>query len=338
MTNKQVKKICFVISPIGEVDSDTRKRSDQVLKHIIIAAVEPLGYEVIRADKISEPGIITHQILQHIVDSPLVIADLTERNPNVFYELALRHAIRKPLVQLIKNGELIPFDVAATRIIKFDLQNLDSVETAKLEIVAQVKSLEAGKNDTDNPISVSLDLKVLKESGNPEERSLADIVEAISDLRLTLTSADKGFSSSKIYKEFQTMMEELASKINRLDPDYKRGRRRFHPMMFEEIMHMGMEKEDPNLGFLMMIGFIKDDFPWIYEFGLETFRELKIAKTKTEKKKLIQGFEKALDTAGHPMMREFYGKSEDMFMFAKDMRHIMHRYLDRYLHDEKPEK
>ena len=166
------KKICFVISPIGDDDSNTRKHSDQVLKHIIIGAVEQMGYEVIRADKISEPGIITHQILQHIVDSPLVVADLTERNPNVFYELAFRHAIRKPLVQLIKKGELIPFDVAATRVIKFDLQNPDSIEAAKLGIVAQVKSFEGGKKDTDNPISVFLDLKVLKDSRDPWERSL----------------------------------------------------------------------------------------------------------------------------------------------------------------------
>jgi hypothetical protein len=337
MTSKDEKKICFVISPIGEDDSDTRKRSDQVLKHIITGAVEQLNYEVIRADKISEPGIITHQILQHIVDAPLVIADLTERNPNVFYELALRHAIRKPLVQLIKKGELIPFDVAATRIIQFDLQNLDSVDAAKVEIVAQIKSLEAGKNDTDNPISVSLDLKMLKESGNPEERSLADIVEAISDLRLAVTSVDKGFPS-KLYKEFQMMMEELNSKINRLDPDYKRDRRKFHPIMFEEIMHMGMEKEDPNLSFLMMISFIKDDFPWIYEIGLETYRGLKSTKSKTEKRKLIEVFERALEMVGHPMIREFYGKSDDMYMFSKDIRHFVHRFLDRYVSNGKNEE
>ncbi len=335
MTTKNDKKICFVISPIGEDDSDTRKRSDQVLKHIITGAVEQLGYEVVRADKISEPGIITHQILQHIVDAPLVIADLTERNPNVFYELALRHAIRKPLIQLIKKGELIPFDVAATRIIQFDLHNLDSVDAAKVEILAQVKSLEAGKNDTDNPISVSLDLKVLKESGDPEERSLGDIVEAISDLRLAVTSADKGFISSKLYKEFQMMMEDLTSRINRLDPDYRRGRRKFHPMMFEDIMHMGMENEDQNLSFLMMISLIKDDLPWIYEIGLETYRGLKSIKSKAEKIKLVESFERALEMTGHPMMREFYGKSEDLYMFSKDMRHFMHRFLDRYMDDKK---
>lgn len=95
VTSKQKeKKVCFVIAPIGEEESETRKRSDQVLKHIITAPVEGLGYEVIRADKISEPGIITSQIIEYIVDADLVVADLTERNPNVFYELALRHATR----------------------------------------------------------------------------------------------------------------------------------------------------------------------------------------------------------------------------------------------------
>jgi len=335
MTTKDEKKICFVISPIGEEDSDTRKRSDQVLKHIITGAVEQLGYEVVRADKISEPGIITHQILQHIVDSPLVIADLTDRNPNVFYELALRHAIRKPLIQLIKKGELIPFDVAATRIIQFDLHNLDSVDAAKVEILAQVKSLEAGKNDTDNPISVSLDLKVLKESGNPEERSLGDIVEAISDLRLAVTSSDKGFPSSKLFKDFQMMMEELTAKINRLEPDFRKVRRKFHPMMLEDIMHIGMENEDQDLSFLMMISFIKDDWPWIYEIGLETYKGLKSTKSKTEKRKLFESFERALEMTGHPMMREFYGKSEDIYMFSKDIRHYMHRFFDRYISDDK---
>lgn len=293
---------------------------------------------MVRADKISEPGIITHQILQHIVDAPLVIADLTERNPNVFYELALRHAIRKPLIQLIKKGELIPFDVAATRIIQFDLHNLDSVDAAKTEIIAQVKSLEAGKNETDNPISVSLDLKMLKESGDPEERSLADIVEAISDLRLAVTSTDKGLSSSKLYKEFTMMIEELSSKINRLDPEFRRGRRKIHPMMFEEMMHMGMKTGDQNLGFLMMLSFFKENFPWVYEVGIETYRGLKSTKSQTEKLKLIHSFERTFEIIGHPMMMEFYGKSEEMYMYSKDIRHFMHRFLDRYLQDDRTEE
>lgn len=334
MAAKGEKKVCFVISPIGEEGSETRERSDQVLKHVITAPIEQLGYEVIRADKISEPGIITTQIIEHIVDSELVIADLTEKNPNVFYELAVRHAIRKPLIQLIKKGEIIPFDVAATRIIQFDLHSLDSVAAAKEEISSQARVLQTDGNSIHNPISVSLDLKVLKESGNIEERSLADIVEAISDLRLAIVSPEKGISTSKFLEEFKSLIDSLPSRIeSRLDLDNRRRKRKFHPIIFEEMMHMESISEDPNLSFLMIISFIKEDFPWIYEIGLETYRGLKSTKSKAEKRKLVETFLRSFEMLGHPVMRDFYGKSEDVYMFSKDIRHFMHRYLDKYLNE-----
>ena len=330
------EKICFVISPIGEEGSDIRERSDQILKHIITNSVEQLGYTIIRADKIAEPGIITTQIIEHIVDAELVIADLTDKNPNVFYELAIRHATRKPLVQMIKKGEIIPFDVAATRIIQFDLQSLDSVASAKEEIISQVKSLEAGKNEINNPISVSLDLKLLKESGNIEERSLADIVEAISDLRLAVTSMDKGVASPKQLDELKQMIESLPSKLeSKYEPDFRRRKRRLPSIMFDELMLMEMRFEDPNIGFLVMISFFKEDIPWIYEIGLETYRGLKSAKTKNEKIKMIDIFERALDMLGHPMFRELYGKSDEIYMFTNDIRMFSHRFLDKLVNETK---
>ena len=189
------EKICFVVAPIGKEDSEDRRRSDQVFKHIIISAIEPLGYKPIRADHISEPGIITSQVIQHVVDSPLVIADLTGRNPNVFYELAIRHAIKRPLVQLIQIGEQIPFDVAGTRTIQIDIHDLDNVEKAKDELVKQVKTIEKGKVEIDTPISVALDLKILKGSTKPEERSLADVIEAVSELRSAMLSIEEKVKS-----------------------------------------------------------------------------------------------------------------------------------------------
>ncbi|ANI88837.1 hypothetical protein A9P82_05760 [Arachidicoccus ginsenosidimutans] len=337
MSNKENPKTCFVISPIGEEGSTTRERSDQVLKHIITEAVNPLGYEVIRADKISEPGIITTQIIEHIVNAELVIADLTEKNPNVFYELAIRHAIRKPLVQMIKKGEIIPFDVAATRIIQFDIHNLDSVAEAKQEIISQVKSLATTNAKIHNPISVSLDLKILKESGNIEERSFADVVEAISDLRRTITSPDKSISSSKVFEELKTLLDNFSSKIDeRLDSaTIRRKRRMFHPMMLEEMIHVDMQENEPNIGFLIAISYLKDDFPWLYEIGLETYRELKSFKTKPEKRKLIERFNRMLEMLDRPILREHYGKSEEMYMFSKNIHYIIHDYIDKYLSDTK---
>lgn len=335
MAKKEDKKICFVISPIGEEGSETRERSDQILKHIITEPVKQLGYEVIRADKISEPGIITTQIIEYIVSAELVVADLTERNPNVFYELAVRHAVRKPLVQMIRKGDAIPFDVAATRIIQFDLHNLDSVATAKEEIASQVKSIETGSNEIHNPISVSLDLKVLKESGDAEERSLADIVGAISDLRITVSNIDKGIQSSKTVEELKSKIDALPSRIeSRLyDPEIRR-RRKFHPMMLEEIIHMEMKFENPSLTFLMIISLLKDDFPWIYEIGLDTYKVLKSSKTKTEKLISLENFENTLKMLDHPIYREIFGKLDEMYMFSKDIKHFIRRYVEKYLQRE----
>ena len=78
--------ICFFIAPIGAEGSETRKRSDTVLKHIVGPVARELGFEALRADHISEPGLITHQVIQHLVADPIVVADLTEHNANVFYD------------------------------------------------------------------------------------------------------------------------------------------------------------------------------------------------------------------------------------------------------------
>lgn len=162
-------KICFVIAPIGDEGSEPRRRSDQVLNHIIAPAAEECGYATIRADKISEPGIITSQIIQHLVEDSLVIADLTGRNPNVFYELAIRHASKKSVVQIIQSGESIPFDVAATRTIQVNYQDLDSVAECKKELINQIRSVEKDQSSVVTPISIAIDLKFLRQSDNPLE-------------------------------------------------------------------------------------------------------------------------------------------------------------------------
>lgn len=181
--SQEDNKICFVIAPIGDEGSEERRRSDQVLNHIIAPAAKECDYEAIRADKISEPGIITSQIIQHLVEDPLVIADLTGRNPNVFYELAIRHAIRKPVVQIIQAGESIPFDVAATRTIQVNHRDLDSVAKCKNELISQIHSAENDPSLVDTPISIAIDLKFLRQSENPLEKSNAEIISMLQDLK-----------------------------------------------------------------------------------------------------------------------------------------------------------
>jgi hypothetical protein len=182
-----MSKMCFVIAPIGDKDSDTRRRSDTVLRHIIVPAATECGYEAVRADQIAEPGIITTQVIQHVVDAPLVIADLTGWNPNVFYELAIRHALQAPLIQMIRLGDPLPFDVAGMRTIEVDEHSLDSAAEARAEIVRYIRSVEARGGVIDNPISIAHQLKALRQSDKPQERSLAELLSAVADIAAGVT-------------------------------------------------------------------------------------------------------------------------------------------------------
>ena len=76
MTKTSSEQNCFVISPIGEAESDIRRHADKVLNHVIKRSLGPIGFNVVRADAISEPGTINLQVLKRIVDSEMVVADL----------------------------------------------------------------------------------------------------------------------------------------------------------------------------------------------------------------------------------------------------------------------
>ncbi len=179
--NKQ--KTCFVISPIGEETSDVRKRADKVLNYIIKPITEECGYQTMRADALGEPGMITKQVIEHILNDDLVIADLTSQNPNVFYELAVRHVIRKPTVQIIAYNERIPFDVSPLRTIRFDIQDIESVENCKEEIRKQIKTVEKDPGRVDNPITITIDLQALSRSGRPQDEINAEIINMLQDVK-----------------------------------------------------------------------------------------------------------------------------------------------------------
>jgi hypothetical protein len=176
-------KICFFIAPIGEEGSQDRDRSDQVRDYIVKPIGEKFGYHVIRADEISKSGIITSQVIEYLFESPLVVAYLATGNPNVFYELALRHAVRKPFVQVIEEGQKIPFDVSALRTIQLKYGDYRSLEECKSELYKQIESLEKNPDEVDSPVSQAIDVKALRDSNKPIEQSLARLMEMVEALR-----------------------------------------------------------------------------------------------------------------------------------------------------------
>jgi hypothetical protein len=177
---------CFVICPIDDEGTPTRKRSDQVLKHIIAPACQDSGLEPVRSDKIGETRLITNQIVEHIVNDKLVVADLTDWNPNVFYELALRHAMQKPYVQLMAQGETLPFDVTNVNTIFYDLSDPDALADCKAKFATHVSAAVAPGARIESPFSVAVSLMQLLESGDQSKVDYAEIRSELSELRVAL--------------------------------------------------------------------------------------------------------------------------------------------------------
>jgi hypothetical protein len=327
------EKTCFVISPIGEHDSETRKRSDQVLRHVIRPAATSCGYKAVRADEIDKPGMITSQVIQHVVNDALVVADLTERNPNVFYELAIRHALRKPLVQIIRKGDAIPFDVAGTRTIYVDHKDLDSVESAKNEIIEQIKALERDSSDIETPISVSLDLQLLRQSEKPEERSLADLVAAVVDLRASLSKVELRVGTKDQEGLLGEIQSELRALPSRLD-EYIGGARmlggkrgRFHPSMFREFIISG-SGINPNVEILFLASFFRDVMPWLYEMGVEVYRTSKQG-TQAQLAESVREFKRATEVSIRgPMGYDLVGRNKEIYYILEEMAPLFERALD----------
>lgn len=139
----QTRRSCFVISPIGSEGTPIRQAADDFLELLIEPALAPFSFDVIRADKIAKPTLITADIINLVQQSDLCVVDLTGHNANVYYECGRRHETGRPFVQLIRKGESLPFDVAGIRTIQYDLSDARTTLSSVREVQSFVRAIEA---------------------------------------------------------------------------------------------------------------------------------------------------------------------------------------------------
>ena len=152
------QKTCFIITPIGEENSETRKHADLFQSSLIEPALKEFDLVIVRADKIGSAGMITSQIIEYVIKSKLCIVDLSFHNPNAFYEMAIRHACKNPVIQIIRKQDRLPFDVNQVRTVVIDTTDIYSLipklETYRSEIATQARTILVEGAVSNNPISV----------------------------------------------------------------------------------------------------------------------------------------------------------------------------------------
>ncbi|SRR5579862_615596 len=183
------KKLCFVVGPIGDAESETRIHADWLLEEIVEPVFDELGgYSVVRADKISSPGMIDAQVIKHLIDAEVVVADLSALNPNAFYEIGIRHMLQKPIIHMQLAEDEIPFDISLYRAIKFSRTRPSDIKRARQDLKTSVQALTAAGYKVDNPITRARGQISLELQATPSEQVILDQMKAIQSRLRSLES------------------------------------------------------------------------------------------------------------------------------------------------------
>ncbi len=141
-------------------------------------------------------------------------------------------------------------------------------------------------------------------------------------------------SVAKLFEEVKVMLRDLPSRIDDRLADginlIRRRRRRFHPMMFEEMMHMSSKSDDP-VGILMIASLLRDDIPWLYEIAMEVYRTAKSGDPKAAEEAMMRFRDAAKFTMRGPFMEEFGVSSKEMHMMMMELPHLLDNYMERFL-------
>lgn len=152
--------LCFIDMPFGkktDLASGVEIDFDRIYTHAIKPAIESVGLESLRGDEETSGGIIHAAMFARLLLAEYVVADLTLANPNVFYELGIRHtAMPFTTVPIFATTHALPFDVALIRAVPYELEDgilsKQNAEKLKTSIADRLKQAIDGSATNDSPL------------------------------------------------------------------------------------------------------------------------------------------------------------------------------------------
>ena len=205
MTTENTKlyegKTCFVITPIGGDSTDIRREADGIIDEVLIPILEEeLGFTVEVAHRVDSSGSITQQVIQSVINSDFAICNLATLNPNVMYELALRHAARKPVVTIAPKGTSLPFDISDDRVVFY---RNDIAGALQLKADIQPKICSAMEDEApDNPVYRAIKSGQVMQEVHAEGGANALMLDAINSISKKVDSLrnDPETSLTRVYQ------------------------------------------------------------------------------------------------------------------------------------------
>ncbi|WP_346236934.1 hypothetical protein ABDK00_013165 [Niabella insulamsoli] len=208
---------CFVIMPITDPDGYESGHFQKVFEDIISPACKEAGFQPTRAEQVKQTNLIHLDILERLIKSPMVICDLSSRNPNVLFELGMRQAFDKPTVLIQEKGTKKIFDISPMRILDYnrELKYRDVIQSQKdlkETILATKKS--TSENEGINSLVKLLSLSqpaALQEISEKDSTSMLQVLMAqMNDLKNDLRKNFRPYSLFTTNPDVKNVDEELA--------------------------------------------------------------------------------------------------------------------------------
>lgn len=189
-----------------EIIQKFEEATEGVIDAVIVPALTKLGFHennITVAHRMPQPGSINRQLIQRILEDDLVITNLTNLNPNVMYELAVRHCSRKPVIQICEEGTKLPFDIVEERTIFYKNDMLGTVQLSANLTRIVPEALTDSR--IDNPIYRVIESNLIQTSDTIVDsdkyiaRRLNEIEKSISELA-TSQHINNNFSNNLAYR------------------------------------------------------------------------------------------------------------------------------------------
>lgn len=167
---------CFVLMPFGGW-------FDQYYEAVYRPAIEASGLSPKRADDIYRPGTIVNDIWSFTKAAKLLLADLMDRNPNVFYELGLAHALAKPVILVTESIEQVPFDLRALRVIEYDKNDPTWGDVLRDKITKAITQVLGAPLEAVLPAFLKVEQRAKPSTVTEEEKAVLELRRDIDLLR-----------------------------------------------------------------------------------------------------------------------------------------------------------
>ena len=321
------------VKPLVFISHDTR---DAELAEAFSKLLSSVSAGVLKSfrssDKIGNQGIAYGvewfpEIMKKLADASDVVALLTQNSINrpwILYEAGVaKGKLDTPLLGIAVG---IPLSKANNGPFAQFQNSSDDVQSLTKLVVQLVNRIPNSEPDA----------SVIKMQVEMFKKQTEEILKKQPVVESTEGELVEDSSVAKLFEEVKIMFQDLPRRIERnIDPKYRKRRLRIHPGLVGEIIYRADKSSEIHLGFLMMVSLVKDDFPWIYEIGKETYEILKSSKVTSAKEKALVDFQRAIKlTSRNPAFMETIG-SEESFMVLEDVMMVCDKLFDRMVHNIK---